>query len=147
MFSDMDVGFCNQDGNIFQFEFLPGTSLVKDFLSRFDAIFTLNQDLLLERHYFQSGFELGGARRWTSYSFPGMKPVPNPNAPFTGESIVPDFVPSGNFEVSAMEQPYYKLHGSSNWHDDDGRPIIALGGNKTGTIQTSAVLPALNAAV
>jgi len=140
MFSDMDAGFRNHHGNHFEFEFSNGTSLVKDFLSRFDAIFTLNQDLLLERHYFQPGFGLGAARRWTSYSLPGMKPAPNPQAACAGELSVPDYVPSGNFGVSTMEQPYYKLHGSSNWRDADGRLIIALGGNKAGTIQKHTVL-------
>lgn len=43
-----------------------------DFLSRFDAIFTLNQDLLLELHY--SGVELANRRRWNGIQWPGLVP-------------------------------------------------------------------------
>jgi len=63
MFSDMDAGFRNGNGEIFRFEFAPTTSLVKEFLTGFDAIFTLNQDVLLERHYFTTGLTLIRNRR------------------------------------------------------------------------------------
>lgn len=141
MFSDMDAGFRNQPGNIFKFELSPNDYLVRDFLYRFDAIFTLNQDLLLERHYYsRSDFGLSSVGRWMGYSLPGMRPESNPNAIDPHEDSLPNYVPSANFDVSPKQQPYYKLHGSSNWRDSNGRLIIALGGNKARTIQTHPVL-------
>ncbi len=48
MFTDMDKAFAT----ITNFEPQNDIAyLVRSFLVRFDAIFTLNQDLLLERHY------------------------------------------------------------------------------------------------
>src|SRR5471030_1898185 len=44
---------------------------VIDFLARFDAIFTLNQDLLLEMHYI--GVELANRRRWNGVQWPGVR--------------------------------------------------------------------------
>src|SRR6266498_5458210 len=44
---------------------------IVDFLARFDAIFTLNQDLLLELHY---NIELHEPRRWNGHHFPGIQP-------------------------------------------------------------------------
>src|SRR5690349_20364729 len=45
------------------------------FLSRFDAIFTLNQDLLLELHYRNE--TRGSPPRWSGEQFPGMQLPPN----------------------------------------------------------------------
>jgi len=140
MFAAMDGGFRNGRGTIFEFEFARGTSLVKDFLHRFDAIFTLNQDLLLERHYFNEGHGLVAPQRWSGYTIPGMRPIVDNNAPFTGERVVPAYAPDTEFQLPARMQPFYKLHGSSNWRDAHGRLIIALGGNKAGTIQANSVL-------
>jgi hypothetical protein len=53
---------------------------VKAFLARFDAIFSLNQDLLLENGYCaQAEPPQAFGSRWTGYAVPGMRPrVPNP---------------------------------------------------------------------
>ena len=59
MFSDMDRGFANRD-----FEFQTDTAyLVRSFLILFDAIFTLNQDLLLERNYLNGNVMLATTQR------------------------------------------------------------------------------------
>src|ERR1700679_418934 len=47
---------------------------VNAFLARFDAIYTLNQDLLLELHYDPS---LESPRRWNAKFFPGIAAAPN----------------------------------------------------------------------
>ena len=54
------------------FEFPNNTHFsIRDFLARFDAIFSLNQDLLLEVHY-----RPGGQRgRWSEVVVPGMRAV------------------------------------------------------------------------
>ena len=63
-----------------------------------------------------------------------------PNAPYTGEREIPNYWPTPDFHFPSNMQPYFKLHGSSNWRDESGRPILALGGNKSGVIQASNVL-------
>lgn len=140
MFADMDAGFRNQRGTIFEFEFVRGDSLVRGFLHQFDTIYTLNQDLLLERQYFTEGHVLINPQRWSGWTIPGMQPMHGPNATFTGEREIPNYRPSGDFQIHRNMQPYFKLHGSANWRDENGRLIIALGGNKPGAIQASNVL-------
>jgi hypothetical protein len=140
MFAQMDAGFHNQRGTIFEFEFIRGDALVRSFLNRFDAIYTLNQDLLLERQYFTEGHGLITPQRWSGWTIPGMRPIHNPNVPFTGEREIPNYCPSGDFEIPQTMQPYFKLHGSANWRDEHGRLIIALGGNKAGAIHANNVL-------
>ena len=45
---------------------------VVEFLAKFDAIFTLNQDLLLEIHYFDHAHNTLTNRRWNGGFVPGM---------------------------------------------------------------------------
>jgi hypothetical protein len=60
MFADMDAAFAA----ITNFEFQNDTAyLVRNCLVRFDAIFTLNQDLLLERHYLNGNVALSSSRQ------------------------------------------------------------------------------------
>ena len=111
MFIDMDEAF-----NSVQFEFQNHIEyLVRSFLVRFDAIFTLNLDLLLERHYLDGNVELSSYRQWGGWDIPGMKPVtPIP----TGRNNLGKWTPDPTrFNVSPRLQPYFKLHGSSNWID------------------------------
>jgi hypothetical protein len=51
-----------------------------EFLVQFDAIFTLNQDLLLEKHYLYPPqiIALAGARRWLRGYLPAADESPNP---------------------------------------------------------------------
>ena len=43
------------------------------FMHKFDVIFTLNQDTLLERQYFTQGFQLSTQNRWAGYDIPGLE--------------------------------------------------------------------------
>lgn len=73
MFDAMDQAFSNAYPNgPFRFEFCASNAKrpVAEFLTRFDAIFTLNQDLLLERHYFE---HMPYDSRWQGFQVPGMK--------------------------------------------------------------------------
>ena len=47
---------------------------------------------------------------------------------------------SPQFEVAPRLQPYFKMHGSSNWYTDDGRNILVMGGDKSLTIRQFKVL-------
>ncbi|WP_186307800.1 hypothetical protein [Paraburkholderia sp. BCC1884] len=48
---------------------------------------------------------------------------------------VPYMPDENQFQVAAGAQPYFKLHGSSNWqHDQQGGPMLIMGGNKVNAI-------------
>jgi hypothetical protein len=70
MFSDIDRGF-----KTVRFEFQDDAQFfVSHFLTHFDAIFTLNQDVLLERNYFsRAGAAVAGLKRWVGVQIPGMR--------------------------------------------------------------------------
>lgn len=109
---------------------------VREFLSRFDAIFGLNQDLLLELHY-EDHVLLANSRRWDGLQKPGMNAVQNPSLIGRKRRWVPASSP---FTVAPRLQPYFKMHGSSNWYTNDGRNLLVMGGNKNPTIRQFDVL-------
>lgn len=143
MFEDMNRGFF---ANRQTFEFSNDRSnSVSQFLARFDAIFSLNQDLLLELGYCQvePRQAISTRRVWSGLEFPGMHPRVQP-APLTP---IPRWAgqqcPSGAMSVAATNshtQPIYKLHGSSNWVDETGERLLVMGGDKTDAIKGSKVL-------
>lgn len=121
-----------------QFEFSDDVEFsVKNFLTRFDAIFTLNQDLLLEIHYMQM---FGAQPRWSSVLMPGMRAVLP--APGTGpfDFTMTRWQPTDDFTVHQGCQPFFKLHGSSNWETETGERVLIIGGAKSGAIQRFPVL-------
>lgn len=137
MFNLMDQGLKAQ-----QFEFQEYRQFqITTFLQHFDAIFTLNQDLLLERHY-ASNVMLADNRRWSGFGSPGI------GAPLPGSYYDRDLsisahrspLSQGNFLVSHGTQPYFKLHGSANWYDSIGAGLLVMGGNKTAAIGANALL-------
>ena len=98
------------------------TYSIKNFLERFDAIFTLNQDLLIEIHYQHQLV----STTWAGVAIPGM--VGGSDA---GHADLTDpnklvWRPSGDTKVRGKLQPYYKLHGSSNWVDEQGEPVLIM---------------------
>jgi hypothetical protein len=106
---------------------------INDFLKKFDAIYTLNQDLLLEYHYIglSQGY-LSDIKIHTNQS--------NPYSP-THDWAVSKLIPETVFkDIHPNPQPIYKLHGSSNWVDDDGNPLLILGGNKQNAIYKLPIL-------
>jgi len=134
MFKDMDEAFAHTD---FEFQNVAEFQLW-NFLARFDAIFTLNQDLLFERHYLDGKVELSA--KWDGWIVPGMKRRSASSVletPKLGEWVPDD--PS-NFSVTPRNQPYFKLHGSSNWFDTSGQELLVLGGNKASTIILHPIL-------
>lgn len=113
---------------------------ITDFLARFDAIFTLNQDLLFELHY---NIELHEPRRWNGHHFPGMQtPAGWHNAlgAFLRDRLDMVWRPAEEFRVERNLQPIYKLHGSVNWQAGDHGELLVLGGNKARTIAENEIL-------
>jgi len=113
---------------------------IRDFLNRFDAIFSLNQDLLLELHY--GHLELAEPRRWNGCCFPGMQ-VPAGWGATVGQLARNrrDMIwqPGAELRVEEGSQPIYKLHGSVNWKEGD-TDLLVLGGEKAGAIAGTRLL-------
>jgi hypothetical protein len=115
---------------------------IKELLLKFDAIFTLNQDTLLEYHYAQHVM-LNSQARFTGFEFPGMAPAGPGQVSFDQRSqyTAMRFPVAGPFTVSARHQPYFKMHGSRNYvNGPTGGRIIIMGGNKAASIPRIPVL-------
>jgi SIR2-like domain len=99
---------------------------VRDFLCRFEAIFTLNQDTLLEQHYQILNIRQGSQGKWFGMQAPGLEPVTVSGKPYQSPGV---FTPSKSpFSVLERHQPYFKLHGSSNWRTDGGASALLIMG-------------------
>jgi hypothetical protein len=136
MFNDMNAAFTvgldfrGPDGVIGR------ATSVSTFLTHFDCIFTLNQDVLLERHYIDRDVTLLSDRRLGGSELPGMRPHTNVQS-WADRTWMPVDVP---FTVDDRTQPYFKLHGSSNWVGADGRSLLIMGGAKAHAIGVIPVL-------
>lgn len=109
---------------------------VRYFLRRFDMIFTLNQDCLLEIHYFSHRLFLEARDRWAGYVIPGIESFGEPN--WANPAFV-KWRPSGQPPaLTPNHQPYIKLHGSSEWVSSTNNLI--MGGNKGVAIQRHPIL-------
>jgi SIR2-like domain len=110
---------------------------LQQFLSKFDAIFTLNQDTLLETLY---AGDVRWSERWYGSYLPYIKFIEEPPQPYPfvlREPLTQDT------ECIAREnyQPIYKLHGSYNWFaEPKGERLLVMGGNKTSSIKAFQVL-------
>ena len=109
---------------------------VASFIARFDAIYTLNQDLLFELLY-DPLLENRLPRR-SCYS-PGI-------SGFRYQGLFPDsFVGKTRLvlplplHVDASAQPIYKLHGSVDWVDGTSE-LLVIGGGKQATINSTPIL-------
>lgn len=111
---------------------------IKKFLERFDAIFTLNQDLLLETHYLPNLV----STRWSGVAIPGMKASYPPGWSGPADPTKLTWEPTGDVSLHGKLQPYFKLHGSSNWRDGQGEPVLIMGSAKSGAIGKFPVLKA-----
>jgi hypothetical protein len=143
MFNDMNKAFQNiKDENGSNDWDLQGTTKMversfADFLGKFDAIYTLNQDLLLEYHYIGSS-----SKGYLPNIIIHGDMILNPYTP-TQEWGLSKLTPDNEinqFKVPSSSQPIYKLHGSSNWVNSDGQPLLILGGNKQSAIKQLPIL-------
>jgi len=124
----------------FEFENPPSVQhSMASFLSRFHAIFTLNQDALLELHYNPM---IGPPMNWARLNIPGMRFVQpyRPGGTLHDKFALMEPNPTDRaFPTSA--QPYVKLHGSVNWVESNvGSRILVMGGEKTVTIGRFSIL-------
>jgi hypothetical protein len=123
----------------FEFENPPDTRYwLHGFLNRFDAIFTLNQDALLEIHY----IPLVMNSRWGQAHLPGLKYLGNfrPTGSMHDRIATTEPNPS-EFRLAPGAQPYIKLHGSANWNDGGpGGRVLIMGGAKSASIERFAIL-------
>jgi hypothetical protein len=116
---------------------------VRTFLSRFDAIFTLNQDLLLEHHYLNDNINQQQTGRWNGWQIPGMKRqhVSAFSDPVRDRAAIMTPEVRSRFAVGPGAQPYFKLHGSSNWVDgSSGGRLFIMGGRKALEIDRYPIL-------
>ena len=136
MFDDMNQAYFNRPD--LEFSRADVSRMVRTFLMRFDAIFTLNQDLLLEHFYCADQ----AVQRQVKPEIPGMRKIPHPE-PIHSESLSRatwEPRPVNEFRLSPGCQQYIKLHGSANWFGDDGKRVMILGGAKQ---QESGHIPIL----
>ncbi len=110
---------------------------LQSFLSRFDAIFTLNQDTLLETFY---AGPVRWSERWYGSYLPYMKFIEEPAWPYPFMLREP-MMQDSEFITHENDQPIYKLHGSYNWFaEPQGERLLVMGGNKTASISMFQVL-------
>jgi len=70
-----------------------------------------------------------------------MNPVHDPSLIGIGDRRKRRWTPaSPPFVVGARLQPYFKMHGSSNWYTNDGRNLLVMGCDKRFLIRQSDVL-------
>jgi len=137
MFFDMNMEFAHTN-----FEFCNDLEYsVSKFLGRFDAIFSLNQDQLLERHYLNDNVSLMSDGRWDGWSIPGMRPqLAQYTAPEDRNLGLWAPTDPSEFTVPDRFQPYFKLHGSSNWASPTDKNLMVMGGDKQVSIDQHPIL-------
>jgi hypothetical protein len=136
MFADMNSAFLKRSLNF-------GDD-ARRFLTNFDAIYTLNQDLLLEYQYMNGVFPSGGGTKgWEGAYLPGVK-WPFANAVYEAQPwqetrwIIETKTPTA---IEQRRQPYIKLHGSTMWrHQGDDSSVLIMGGHKAGSIADDPLL-------
>jgi len=134
VFGDMNAQFAAR-----QFEFSNDIAhSIQRFLVRFDAIFTLNQDLLIELHYSNQNAAIWHGTRWQGYELPGLRELPSEDA--VAGRVRSKWVPQDQFRQTPNMQPYFKLHGSTAWRAQDGSSFMVMGRNKVGLIRSNAIL-------
>jgi hypothetical protein len=139
MFDDMNKALMETNGWEFQqhIERQVGT-----FLTRFDAIFSLNQDVLLEHYYINENISLIGKKKWAGAQLPGMHRVLAQEYMHSASWARSLWHPENEdaFKVESTCQPIFKLHGSSNWRHADGIPMLIMGGAKAREIGQTPIL-------
>lgn len=129
MFLEMNHGFSN-----LKIGFLEEAHIrLVEFLRRFDAIFTLNQDLLLEHIYMNpAAFSVSNRNSWKACVSPGVKREISELPPYPCNlNLLQHIADDDNFCIPEGVQPYFKLHGSSNWFTGDTKnELLVMGGGK-----------------
>jgi hypothetical protein len=133
MFDDMNAALLEVDDLEFP---TAQRNTVIGLLTRFDAIFTLNQDLLLEHRYMDQAASYG--RRGAQ--LPGLRGLPGVDGRIADSWVKGIWTDAGQTQVDKNLQPIFKLHGSTNWRTTSGGHMLVLGAAKTQVIQNSRLL-------
>lgn len=142
MFVQMDEGFDELKDLNFSNDADKTTDV---FLARFDAIFSLNQDILFERYY-STKVETASSRakrHWNGFQIPGMQQRHDQGSRTKPREIIWDEKQPYDFKIEKNSQPLFKLHGSFNWKPTNALqrfPLMILGGNKPQVINHYKVL-------
>jgi hypothetical protein len=101
------------------------TFMIQKYLVRFDAIFTLNQDLLLEFHYLTNNPAIWMGSKFYPHGWYilGMREVRPTDYIVSADRLRSNWHPTGDHTLRPDAQPYFKLHGSSNWETQDAEPL------------------------
>ncbi len=137
-FADMNAALANRS-----FEFCNDANYsLSSYLTKFDAIFSLNQDLLIERHYLRPNNILTRSQgKVAGGLMPGVEVIPTSHHPDDDLPLRLTWRPTNEpFTLTTDHQPYFKLHGSTNWVSSDGRQLMVMGGNKLPTIKMHPIL-------
>jgi hypothetical protein len=137
MFNSLNGSFSNL--RHFEFENPSDTRYsLHAFLNRFDTIFTLNQDALLEIHYIP--FVMNS--RWGRAHTPGLKFLGNFQRTGALQDRFAIMEPNpAEFKLAPGIQSYIKLHGSVNWKDgSSGSYLLIMGGTKAASIDRFEIL-------
>lgn len=139
MFFDMNTAFLDHSDLEFQ---NSQARMLRRAMVHFDAIFTLNQDLLLEHRYLNDNIALTIPGRWNGFQLPGLTPRTSRYFPHATSIANRDWIPvePAGFRVAPQLQPYFKLHGSCNWIHPSGNPLLVMGGNKEREIRLHPIL-------
>ncbi len=101
-------------------------------------IFTLNQDLFMERQFFNGTRPvlpyIPGKREWFTPTFAGVI------SPFEVQVTVPDVIAPSMSDIGGDPFYYVKLHGSSNWFHSGGKRQMVIGRGKGGMIAADLLL-------
>lgn len=142
MFGDMSLAFSQTP---FDEPYNSPRLGVVRFLTRFDAIFTLNQDTFLEAHYLpavgQEDFVKSTYRgpRNIAADRPGLVRSMDTLTFRSLASRIPLFKVAEEFSCASQIQPYFKLHGSIDVQDGRNMMLI-LGGDKEADIAKNPLL-------
>jgi hypothetical protein len=142
MFGDMWLAFSQTP---FDDTTDPRLGIIR-FLTRFDAIFTLNQDTLLEEHYLRSVGQDDFARN--SYQGPRNIAAARPGLVRAMDTLtfgslasrIPLYKAAETFSCTPHIQPYFKLHGSIDVQEGARDMMLILGGNKEADIAKHPLL-------
>lgn len=135
LFTEMDKGFV--DGPRMGIE-------CQRFLAKFDTIFTLNQDVFLERQFYLcQDISLISQNKWSGFQIPGVRPlvISQSQQGKIAEFPIQNALPDDQLKIEDKCQLFFKLHGSFNWRDAKGGELMVMGANKEGSIKSH---PALN---
>jgi hypothetical protein len=112
---------------------------VRNFLCQFDAIFTLNQDTLLEQRYRGANLLQASQGKWFGFDLPSVKQLSVNGQPYASPGLYTPADPP--YSVAQRHQPYFKLHGSANWRRNGANSaLLIMGGNKASDIDNVPLL-------